>query len=67
MKRAEGDRECNGSPIGSSASAEVLMFFPELGPGLARRAADEDVGVVLAFFVAYAFGVAVVAGRCGSR
>src|ERR1035438_3748622 len=43
-------------------SAEVLVLSPKLGPGQAWWAADEDVGMILAFFVAYAFGVAVVAG-----
>ena len=37
------------------------MIFPELGQGEARGAADEDVGMVDAFFVLDAFRVC----RCG--
>jgi hypothetical protein len=43
------------------------MLFPELGPRLAWRAAEEDVGMVLALFVRDAFGVAIVAGETALR
>src|SRR5215472_8996094 len=32
-------------------SAEVLIFLPEFGPRKTRRTADENVGMVFAFFV----------------
>ena len=32
-------------------SAEVLVSLPEFWPGKTRRAAEEDVGVVVALFV----------------
>ena len=45
-----------------SRLAEGLVFSPDIGPGTAGRAADENVGVVCALFVLDAFGVAVVPG-----
>src|ERR1039458_7177583 len=45
------------------SSTEVLMVFPELGPGQARWSADEYVGMILALFVAETFGVSVVSGE----
>src|SRR5271156_3218767 len=39
------------------------MFAPYLWPGFARRSTDEDVGMILAFFVFDALRVAVVAGE----
>jgi hypothetical protein len=36
---------------GNRSSAEVLVLFPDFGPGFAGRAADEDVGVVVELFV----------------
>ena len=47
-------------------STEVLVVFPKLGPRQARRAADEDVGMILAFFVLDAFRVAVVCGEAAA-
>src|SRR6185437_5711814 len=43
-----------------SRSAEVFVVLPEGGPWFAGRAADEDVGMVSAFFIAHAERVAVV-------
>ena len=43
-----GDDCLKGNVLfGDRVLAEVLVVFPELGPGLARRSADEDVGVVI--------------------
>jgi len=38
-------------------------MLPELRPGLVRRAADENVGVVCTLFVLDAIGITIVAGK----
>src|SRR6516162_1971161 len=48
--------------VACKASPEVPVFIPEFRPGLARRSANENVGVIPAFFVSYAEGVSIVAG-----
>ena len=42
------------------------MIFPELGQGKSRRAADENVGVELAFFILRSFRISVVRGEAAT-
>src|ERR1700722_4714640 len=53
----------NGAMAVASRQLTVrLEVGPELGPGLARRAADVNVRMVFAFFVLDSVGISVVAG-----
>src|SRR5579863_3116152 len=51
---------------GWAGSSEALEVAPEFGPGLARRAADEDVGVVDALLVAETQGIDDVTGEAAA-
>src|SRR5689334_12106633 len=62
----EGARATNVLTRGhldATISTKVLELLPELRPGQAGRAADEDVRVVRAFLVVNAERIAIVAGK----
>jgi hypothetical protein len=52
--------------MGVARSAEVLVAFPQLGPGFVGWSANEDIRMVVALFVVNAERVAIVASEAAA-